>query len=332
MKIPRLEPLWEEYKTHRMMKRFYPRRIVCPDQYVDPKYFGVLACSQNDTPTTPTEQLYITRALAVDGVPTYFMDGNFLQAVWHTEPKDRPPIGELNIPMRAMLLMLPTDVSRRIFLGYNMPMISYAVYDVARAKELSVYPMAGDPHTQRKVLIFYGVLLADDGKPLGYYGRVPMDGDMDESISKYPFNDNTVVEEAYIKWSLKGKPDPLMHLPDTKLPTPDEDHILPDKLFGLLYKLFLVLNATRDAVGLIWMRRGMETRSASIKHGKLKDALWSPNFIGLGYQPVREPQGGSHASPRMHWRRGHTRQQPYGPKMALRKTKWIEPMLIGIEK
>jgi hypothetical protein len=78
--------------------------------------------------------------------------------------------------------------------------------------------------------------------------------------------------------------------------------------------------------------------------GSAPREFWSPNIVGMRYRMRHEvPQirgdqfvftkheGGTHASPRMHWRRGHMRQQPYGVQRRERKTIWIEPCLIGAD-
>lgn len=63
-----------------------------------------------------------------------------------------------------------------------------------------------------------------------------------------------------------------------------------------------------------------------------KSEFWSPNIIGGKYQPRHDSLGGTHASPRMHWRRGHFRDQPFGVGNLERKTIWIEPMLVSAGK
>lgn len=98
----------------------------------------------------------------------------------------------------------------------------------------------------------------------------------------------------------------------------------------------------------------MNARPQLVEHGKLIKRVakadkirefWSPNIIGAKYKFKREvPQvvkgkfvhapgreTGTHASPRMHWRRGHYRNQPVGPGRKERKNIWIEPCLIGAE-
>jgi hypothetical protein len=64
------------------------------------------------------------------------------------------------------------------------------------------------------------------------------------------------------------------------------------------------------------------------KNNKPWPRVWSPNIVGQHYRPKSEPRGGTHASPRMHWRRGHFTNQPHGPGKSLRKQLWIEPTLV----
>ncbi len=60
--------------------------------------------------------------------------------------------------------------------------------------------------------------------------------------------------------------------------------------------------------------------------------FWTPNIIGKHYVfPGKGTHGHTGVSPRMHYRRGHMRQQPYGEGRSLRRAQWIEPMLIAAE-
>lgn len=56
---------------------------------------------------------------------------------------------------------------------------------------------------------------------------------------------------------------------------------------------------------------------------------WTPNWIGRTYRIQRADGGGTHASPRLHWRRGHYRQQPCGTGRKENKIIWIEPHMVG---
>ena len=77
----------------------------------------------------------------------------------------------------------------------------------------------------------------------------------------------------------------------------------------------------------LW-ERGKYTR----KTAKSRVAFWTPNIIRKNYT-LKGENSATHAgvSPRMHWRRGHMRQQPYGEGRSLRREQWIEPTLIAAE-
>jgi hypothetical protein len=61
--------------------------------------------------------------------------------------------------------------------------------------------------------------------------------------------------------------------------------------------------------------------------------FWSPNVIGKHYRLPRATAGeGTHASPRIHWRRGHFREQAHGLQRSLRKTIWLEPQLVNAKE
>lgn len=57
-----------------------------------------------------------------------------------------------------------------------------------------------------------------------------------------------------------------------------------------------------------------------------------PIWIGRDYKPqgIKHPQG-SHASPRLHWRRGHWKRVPVGEGRVGRKWAWIEPTLVNAD-
>jgi hypothetical protein len=105
------------------------------------------------------------------------------------------------------------------------------------------------------------------------------------------------------------------------------DKELTDRVSALMLKLLVILNTRSQLV-----EAGRCVRPQKIKHGRVQYCeLWSPNVIGRCYRTLREDQGGTHASPRLHWRRGHVRSQPHGPRWSLRKPVWIEPLLIGLQ-
>lgn len=97
----------------------------------------------------------------------------------------------------------------------------------------------------------------------------------------------------------------------------------------LAIKLVLIMLARPEQVS----RGGLMRTVKPKRKGERAVEFWSPNVIGRNYRSDREP-GEAHTADaegkvRMHWRRGHFTQQPYGPAHTLRKTMWREPVLVG---
>lgn len=65
-------------------------------------------------------------------------------------------------------------------------------------------------------------------------------------------------------------------------------------------------------------------------HKTTRSEIWTPNVIGRKYaiksHSFANQSGGS---VRLHWRRGHFRQQPFGIGRTQHKVIWIEPMMVG---
>lgn len=106
----------------------------------------------------------------------------------------------------------------------------------------------------------------------------------------------------------------------------EADRVAADRVSALMLKLLVILNTRPSLVEF-----GTRARPARCKHGRIKQReLWSPNVIGWKYRHIPQAgSDGSHASPRMHFRRGHIRNQPHGPNRTERRLIWIQPMLIG---
>lgn len=69
-------------------------------------------------------------------------------------------------------------------------------------------------------------------------------------------------------------------------------------------------------------------------HKHSQSEIWTPNIIGHKYA-VKSHSFTSNerkGNVRLHWRRGHFRQQVFGIKRGKRKVIWIEPMMVGGEK
>jgi hypothetical protein len=87
------------------------------------------------------------------------------------------------------------------------------------------------------------------------------------------------------------------------------DKELTERVSALMLKLLVILNLRPSLI-----THGAQERPRRVKHARdWRHELWGANFIGRGYRMVRERQG-THASPRMHIRRGHVTWQVVGPR------------------
>lgn len=104
----------------------------------------------------------------------------------------------------------------------------------------------------------------------------------------------------------------------------EEDQGFIEKLGVVVFGTLLALRA-RPAL----LTPAVREKVVKAAGNKPKREFWEPCYIGKGYYPKREGAKGTHASPRMHWRRGHFRQQAFGPKLSERKVIWLEPCLVS---
>lgn len=137
----------------------------------------------------------------------------------------------------------------------------------------------------------------DTGKTVLEFKAYHSDGFADWHCMQWPFNPSAWIDKNY-HWS-------------------EFENLAPKFVFNLLYAM-----AARPEY--------IETGKRIGTHRKNKSEIWTPNIIGRKYAVKRSGESsGDHASPRMHWRRGHFRHQPYGPNLTETKVIWIEPMLVN---
>lgn len=110
--------------------------------------------------------------------------------------------------------------------------------------------------------------------------------------------------------------------------TPEQQNVVASyKAAGLavatvVFNLLSAMNLRPELVE----RTGRRVRT--IKNGPAKEE-WTPNWVGRTYRFPKADGGGTHASPRLHWRRGHYRRQAHGTGRKQHKIMWIEPHMVG---
>jgi hypothetical protein len=146
---------------------------------------------------------------------------------------------------------------------------------------------------------------------------------MDQTIAGLPqvdYEDATYYEEKIMNIAHSDAPD---------RPTGVTERAFHDKMVLFCIKMLLVLTARPNII-----QNGAITRKAKVlkcKHPRTLDAIWSPNTIGWNYQAPRPKvsSGGTHASPRFHWRDGHLHTVRFGPNWSERRLDWFEAVLVN---
>lgn len=305
------------------IKLCYPRRILPPQGYYNPRWYGVSLCvlmrfwqepEYNMLPHTTGALMALMQTKM--GVPTYFLKQDYAEAVAQTNPPDDFRLTEIQWPLDAFLFVLPDAFVRQYF-GWYVPFLT-----VARCAK-GIYPHDAKPlpsydvdftstiaNAADRLLVHYPLYLYTR-PPVDYTGAYPLTSPI-SVIQSAPWADATYYEESLspygkIEWATDGH----------KEPTPEEEQELQRKVNSFAIKLMLALTAEPG-----YLERGGIARQAKVRKGvTVKDSLWHPNLLGWNYTAPRPPsdtgEHGTHASPRWHWRSGHMTYQVKGARSAL---------------
>lgn len=116
------------------------------------------------------------------------------------------------------------------------------------------------------------------------------------------------------------EPTDVLSYSDVALPPNENDDV--NKLPMLVFNLLFAMQARPELV---------ESGRKEGYNKKANSQIWTPNIIGRKFSYQRHSQEHQGGSKRMHWRRGHFRNQPYGHGLTEHKIIWIEPTQIGLK-
>ena len=300
-----------ERLDERRLALLEPRKLVPPGGYHSPKCVAAgLDCilrineCKTDSERLPTEitaQAIVYRIINYRS-PVYYVAEQFIRAVAATELPHDFTLADLHWPMPAMVIGFPVRFMRE-YLGRETCYVCATEFD---AGDHSCRFLPSTPTiTMPKAKVAFYWYACVDGRLESFVSSFWKEDHVDEIIQKYGYTDYTGADTPKVQ----------------------EDKECCDRLSVLMFKLLVVLNTRPNLVEpATCIRRARSWQS------KLRNELWSPNIIGATYRVTRENAAptGTHASPRLHFRRGHLRNQPHGQGRTLRKLIWVEPMLIGM--
>lgn len=338
MRIETYSNIWRSAMCqHPEFRIFYPRRIAYPHGHYDPEHYALIMMGNSlQWGERFAVNSQVTNCLGVVcsqlvryQFPIYYVDEQLLEAVDLTRPPDLT-LDEIHWPMPAIIFSLPVEWVRRR-MGWPMAFIGCAR---AEKGDIKIHPtfarVAGMPDDtiamQNSMALFHFPYLSPDGTPCDYTSRYPLTFKVSELVTDMSHYEDTTKTE---RWVYDAEYLERIRKRDEAGLTPSkEDEVkLLNELTSLAGKLLLIMSARPELV-----TRGVQSRKEKVHKGVVvREALWHPNFIGLGYKIKRsESTGeGTHASPRMHWRVGHWHTVVHGKGRTLRKTSWFEPVLVN---
>ena len=277
---------------------FEPRRVATSNGYHSTKCVAAglyalltqakLAAADGEVlPTEVTGSTICYRVLE-HGVPIYFVNEEFARAVAATQLPDDFTFGDLNWPQPGMVIGWPPRFLRE-YTGRDFCYVYAANCPSGRywPKGLDQAPVIEVPEGRSKIAWFYHAWA--NGRPECFVSAYLVKDKLAEGITGYTYTDFMGEEAAKVQ----------------------ADKELTERVSALMLKLLVILNL-RPAL----ITHGTQERPRRVKHAReWRRELWSANFIGRGYHMARERQG-THASPRIHIRRGHVTWQIAGPRKA----------------
>jgi hypothetical protein len=255
-------------------------------------------------------------------LPTYFVEPEFLMACDYTKPPLDIKFSDIKLPLDSMLFVLPQGY---IFnsIKWRIPYIAFSKIDANQVVSQGgkTLPVGKD------ILGFQFLFIPDDGFAISYASWYHLGHDLTTLFKDDAyFEDTTAMERKLFNSISEGLGDSLCKH-DCPIPPQEEEREIIGKLTQLAVKILLVLSARSGMIS-----SGSIAREARFKKGQLsKDALWHPSYIGKGYKIKTEANylGGSHLSPRMHFRIGHQHTVRFGPQKSLSRIDWYEPILVN---
>lgn len=295
----------EEMEASPEWKVLYPRVYQSAAGYGSPKrvaetYYTAVDWVKSDPATAPAafRTVYCAACKARENnFPMFFVDKELLSAVLNTNPPSGVRWDELNLPFEAGVFVLPLGTMRYV----DGSAVNHLGWCRARKGDALRFDETTPPvNAPDDSFAVYAQPLNEDGTVL--FSNV--------DATRRPYiDDDTIINSL---WG--GAFD---------IPLSSDDDGFLRQARALVFGLLLAMSARPQLVSY-GQRQGKQSK-------KGRREFWTPNIIGRGFRVERESTGekGTHASPRLHWRRGHFRAQRYGEKLQQIKTIWIEPTLVG---
>lgn len=289
-------------------RRSYPRIYRNTETWPSPRLPAAVICDNlctftlgKEVPNSAQTQALICLKLLSMNVPTYFIAPDLFASAARTNPPAEYKWMDIRLPLDSALLMLPKGALNHPTDG-PIDFIAYAKIGIT--EQLRAPRQMRSYRTPDDCFLLFTSLTGIPGCQTLSHGQ---------DASKNPF----VTRSAFDFEAQAGRTlDPL----EVPISTTDNDFL--QEMMRITCMLLSVMSIRPELVEKGERQKGTHKSGAQ---------LWTPNVVGRKYRVQREaPLGGTHASPRWHWRRGHIRMQRFGPGLAEVKERWIEATQVNV--
>jgi hypothetical protein len=256
--------------------------------------------------TACRNQLLVACAVDKHDVPTFFVSGELLKACQQTNLPDDLTWVDIPFPHPGLVFVFERGAVPHPD-GSDVPFIAMARFQTDEEVRHKAIP-ALKPRMGKGCLMTLTCIPDKSGDPFLYDLAMSEDSKMITDVSR---------AVAYDR-----------HLEDIfAAPMAPDEEKANQALAVLGIKLLLLMNARPEQVS--YGERRKIVRHTVGKNETVTKEFWTPNIIGRDYRSPAACPAESGRTVRLHWRRGHFTRQFHGPMRSLRKTIWIEPVLVG---
>lgn len=289
----------------------YPRIYKHIDAFGDPAVpaaaFTLAAEAVRTRGAAVTHVQQLAARLAENKMPTIFIDPAFARAALLSPPPADLIWADVKLPHEQAVVILPRGAVK-FPNGNDVEFIAYA-----RIPRGEVFTPLGSSRMMRfEEADAFLIYTADANDPAFAGDERSLRSDLQPTLESIHYTP----EQMFFNDNDGGGSSDEFDLYQTL-----DDYRLSEQITSLLFSILLAVTARPMLI---------ETGRRQGKHKKSGRPIWTPNVVGRGYRHRSEPSGDSSGGTvRMHWRRGHYRQQPFGEGRRDHKIIWIEPTLIG---
>lgn len=287
---------------------FYPKHYHTPEGYVPAKGASaftmsaalhapqLLAMVDSEGMQATSQELFVvgmtSALLSLHDMQNFWLGRGIGEALLHTEVPRDFILKDAPLPFPAFTIFLP----KGLFITPTSGDVAFIqVARVERNERLS-----------QDSLFISALSLPDyDRPPISWYGNYPLSGSIEKTMDTHYFA------------GAEAHQDGLLDAPD--------DKALPGRILALVANICFLMAERKNLVE-------SDTVGGKHKASGGKKEFWLPRWVGRQYIYNRPDRGGSHASPRVHWRRGHWRGQRIGEGRTEIKRVWIEPLMVNVKE